>query len=380
VLLLSAHDTRGGTTNYIGNLRRRFERDGHKCQSAALYSAFISDPHAFDRVVDRRQKPSLFGYASIVSRFVSLVRRQRPAAILTVMPLANVAAGVAGWFSRAAVICTHHSPHDKNGRVVRMLDMVMGTLGAYDRIVCVSEAVAQSYANHPKSYRDRVSVISNGVPMIKPASTRSETLARLDLPASEPVVFVAGRLAEQKNVLMAIEAIARVEGVRLVFSGDGPLREDMIALAARLGVSDRVHLLGQIERQDLIDLMFHCDAFMQISRFEGQSMALLEAVYAGAPPIVSDIAVQIEVIRLDGSRLAGIACDPADAGDVARAIREMLFDTQRRAAVEQHLAELAPTIRTENQMLDDYSHLVHDSLARRVLPVSVSGQPREQAS
>lgn len=371
VIFLSAHDTRGGTTNYIKTLRQRFEQEGTSCRSVALYSGFIPDPSGFDEVIAPQRKLSAFAYLRAIAGFVSRVRQSGPAVILTVMPMANVAAGLAGWFSKSKVVCTHHSPHDKNGRLVRILDMIMGTLGAYDSIICVSEAVAESYARHPLAYRKRLTVVPNGVPPIHAASDRAETLKRLALPADKPIVFMAGRLAPQKNVLTAVEAIAKVENARLVMSGDGPLKQDLITLAAELGVTDRVHLLGQIDRQDLIDLMFHCDAFMQISIFEGQSMALLEAVYAGALPIVSDIPVQIEVIRLDKERIAGIACDPMDAADVARATNEMLFDVARRREVATNLAALAPNIRTEGQMLDDYWRILR--------PMLTSGKPTDAA-
>lgn len=375
ILFLSAHDTRGGTTNYIKTLRGRLERTGVPCRAIALYSAYFSDPSGFDEVLVPGRHPSLWAYARAIAKFVARVRRDSPAAILTVMPIANVAAGLAGWVSGSVAICTHHSPHDKNGRLVRVLDMIMGTLGAYRRIVCVSDAVAQTYARHPRPYRERITVVPNGVPSIMADAERAATIAKFGLSDQAPIVFMAGRLAPQKNVLTAVEAIANVEGVQLVLSGDGPLRDDLVALAARLGVGNRVHLLGQIDRQDLVNLMFHCDAFMQISMYEGQSMALLEAVYAGAPPIISDIPEQREVITVAPGTIAGIACDPCDPEHVAAAIKQILFDEVRRREVLANLAALAPSIRTEDRMLDDYERLLVETLDAK--DAAAAGGPRQ---
>ncbi|MDB5622622.1 MAG: hypothetical protein JWR39_1185 [Devosia sp.] len=362
-MFLSAHDTRGGTTNYIGTLRDHLVRLGLPCRRVALYKAFISETLAYDDVLLPQQKLSLPQYLSAMVKFIAHVRRERPQAVLAVMPLAGVAAGLAGLVTGTPAINTHHSPYDKNGRLVRLLDKLVGTLGGYRQIVCVSQAVADSYARHPKAYRDRLLVIPNGVPHIAANADRAQTFAKLGLPPSLPVVFMAGRLAPQKNVLIAVEAVAKVEGVVLAMSGDGPLRGELLALAQQRGISERVHLLGQIDRQDLVNLMFSCDAFMQISRFEGQSMALLEAAYAGAAPIVSNIPVQREVITTPSGQLAGIACDPQDPADVARAIAALVLDPQHRDQVRANLKELRPFVRTERQMLEDYEQLLRPLVA-----------------
>lgn len=375
VLFLSTHAGRGGTVNYIKALRGRFERSGYVCASAALYSGFDPDVSGVEEILVFREDLPALAYIATVARLLVDVRRRRPAVIVTVMPMANVVAALAGWLSGAAVVVTHHSPHDKNGRVVGLLDKLVGTLGGYTEIVCVSQAVSESFARHPAAYRERLSVIPNGVPPMRVHSARSETLARLGLPDDVPVVYMAGRLAPQKNVLKAVEAVAKVEGARLVLSGDGPLRSEIVTLAQRLGISHRLHLLGLIDRQDMIDLMACCDAFLQVSLYEGQSMSLLEAIHVGAPPVVSDIPVQLEVIRMADGTEAGITCDPTDVEDIARAVRTVLFDAGARAAVLSSVARLAPQIRTEEQMLSDYQRV----LRQIVSPQRAEAEP-EHAS
>lgn len=358
VVFVSGHDTRGGTTNFIKVLRRRFEQDGFACRSVALYPGYIPDPTAVELVLTGRPSPGVATLLTAVARLVSLCRREPPVALLGLMPFSNVAAGIAARFGGGVVICGHHSPYDQNGRLVRLLDKIAGSVGLYREVICVSEAVAKSFAKHPWAYRRRLRVIANGVPPIAQASDRAATVARLGLPSDLPIVFMAGRLAEQKNVLMAVRAISQVAGARLVMSGEGPLREQIIALVAELGLGDRVHLLGLIDKQDMVDLMANSDAFMQISHYEGQSMALLEAIYVGALPIVSDIAVQTEVIRMGDGALAGVVCDQTDVTSVARALRALLFDPAVRGAVSKNVAQLAPILRTEAQMVDDYAALL----------------------
>ncbi len=361
-MLLSGHDTQGGITNFIGSLRAGLEAGGQTCRSAALYQAFISQPGAYEQVLVCKRQMSPLDYAGAVFRLLRLVLRERPAAVVTVMPLAGVAAGLVSLLTGTPVIVTHHSPYRDNGRIVRWLDRMVGGLGGYRQIVCVSQAVADSFAGHSKACRAPLRVIANGVAEVPPAMGRAQCFARFGLPADRSVVLMAGRLARQKNVLTAVKAVARLEGIALALAGDGPLREEVRQLAQQLGVAERVHLLGHLDHHDVVDLTFACDAFVQISFFEGQSLALLDAVRAGTPIVVSDIAVQREVIKTPIGELAGVTCDPQDADDVARAIAELLRDPARH---QQLRAQLASRVRSEAQMVADYRELLQPLLGQQ---------------
>lgn len=97
-------------------------------------------------------------------------------------------------------------------------------------------------------------------------------------------------MVEVKNhrfLLRAFAAcLAEAPAAQLLLVGDGPLEPELRALAAELGIQDSVHFPGA--RRDTPALYGAMDVFAMPSRYEGLSMALLEAQAAGLPCVVSD--------------------------------------------------------------------------------------------
>lgn len=98
------------------------------------------------------------------------------------------------------------------------------------------------------------------------------------------------RLHPQKNQEYLLNVLAPVLGkssnVALVIVGDGELRERLERQAEELGIADNVQFLGL--RSDVRDLYQGMDAFVLPSKFEGVSMAFLEAQANGLTCLVSD--------------------------------------------------------------------------------------------
>ncbi len=91
-----------------------------------------------------------------------------------------------------------------------------------------------------------------------------------DLPAG-PFVAAMGRFTDQKNFEMLIEAFGRIADQypdwSLVIFGDGPNRSRFHALVASLNLSNRVHMLGIVERP--WRALRHASLFVLSSRYEG---------------------------------------------------------------------------------------------------------------
>lgn len=104
------------------------------------------------------------------------------------------------------------------------------------------------------------------------------------------ILGCVARLHPQKNQSFLLDAFAPVfqnsNKYRLVLVGDGELRESLEKQADFLGISEAVQFLGV--RSDITDLYQGMDAFLLPSKFEGVSMALLEAQANGLPCIISD--------------------------------------------------------------------------------------------
>ena len=100
-----------------------------------------------------------------------------------------------------------------------------------------------------------------------------------------------GRLAPVKQVhqfIAVVEEVSRtIPSVRAAVVGDGPLMEDMVAMAERRGVSRNITFLGK--REDVDSILARSKVFVLTSQSEGLSIALAEAMAAGVVPVVADV-------------------------------------------------------------------------------------------
>jgi glycosyltransferase involved in cell wall biosynthesis len=109
--------------------------------------------------------------------------------------------------------------------------------------------------------------------------------------------------------------------IRFDVVGDGPLRDELSALAGNLGVGSDVRFLGY--RDDIAPLLDRADLFVLPSRAEGISNALLEAMAVGLPVVASAVSGNTDVIEPEVNGLLVEADDPASlAATVLRLLDE----------------------------------------------------------
>jgi colanic acid/amylovoran biosynthesis glycosyltransferase len=156
-------------------------------------------------------------------------------------------------------------------------------------------------------------------------------------PGGRAVVAV-GRLVEQKGFAYLVEAVARLERERpvdrLVIAGGGPLRDELAALAERLGVAARVELPGPLGPAATGELIESADVFVMPSVIAADGnrdavpVVALEALAREVPVVASDEVGLPEVVRPAWGRLV----PPGDAPALAAAIAEVLALAPERRA------------------------------------------------
>jgi glycosyltransferase involved in cell wall biosynthesis len=177
---------------------------------------------------------------------------------------------------------------------------------------------------------DRGRVVFNGVD--------NAEFTRRDTSASEPrpYVLAVGRLVPQKGFDVLVDAVGRLAGTErtfnwdLIIAGDGPERERLSARVRRLGISDRVRLVGQANRDEVVDLFHHASLFVLPSRREPFGIVSLEAMAAGVPVVATDVGGVAEVVH-DG--VNGCLVPHGDVTALAEAIRRMWSDRPLRIAL-----------------------------------------------
>jgi glycosyltransferase involved in cell wall biosynthesis len=192
-------------------------------------------------------------------------------------------------------------------------------------LVAVSESVRDATRERLAGRAPRIEVIPNGIVVQDWAAAPPIDRAACGIPATAVRVGCVGRLAAEKDHEIVLEAVARLAdaNVHLLLIGDGERRAALAAAAARLGIAAQVHFLGW--RDDVARWLRSLDVFAMPSRYEGHSMALLEAMAAGCACLVSDIP-ELRA-QTDGSAWT------AAAGDVdawTRALRACIADPRAR--------------------------------------------------
>jgi glycosyltransferase involved in cell wall biosynthesis len=234
----------------------------------------------------------------------------------------NAVARAAGRLARVPVLSHMHIenflPSSRLRRTfVRLLDDATARLCAC--IVAVSDDTRRALERQGYP-RGRIVVVHNGVELPDDAP---------DDPG-EGIVEVA-RLAPVKGQRELIEALAHLdEGVRLTLVGrdvesGGAYERELRALAADLGVADRVEFAGY--RDDALDVMARAAVVALPSWTEGLPMTLLEALARRRAVVATPVGGTPEVVA-DGE--TGILVPPRDPAALAKALDALLRDPDRR--------------------------------------------------
>lgn len=151
-------------------------------------------------------------------------------------------------------------------------------------------------------------------------------------PRPEPhegvVIGTVKTLAPKYGIDVLLRAFARLVrqgagGVSLLIVGGGPQREELEALAATLGVSDRVRFVGAVPHAEVPLWLNRLDIYVAASRLDSESfgVAVLEASACGLPVVVSDAGGLPEVVQ-DGE--TGLVVPREDDAALARALATLL--------------------------------------------------------
>ena len=289
------------------------------------------------------------------------LRRSRPDVV-------HVHAGI-GWEGHA----TGHAARAAGARVIRTEHLPYlltddgqrqahrDALEAVDRLIAVSEAVAQSHRT--EGLGNRLVTIANGVAP-RAARRGRDALRREWVLDRGPVLLMAGRFAPQKGhdlILDALPTVLETEArATLLIAGDGPLLWDVARDVARRGLAGSVRLLGH--RRDLPELMAAADLLVMPSRFEGLPLVALEAMASGLPIVASDAPGNAEMLEHGQS---GWLSPAGDAVAFGRTIVAALADRRRLASVAGAASERQARFYTAARMVAE-TGAVYDEEAAQV--------------
>ncbi len=260
-------------------------------------------------------------------RLARLIRQLKPDILHAHMVHANLLGRVSRLLARVPVmISTVHNLRETSEKggptwhkelLYRMTDFLT------DRTTIIAQSAFERYVRVGAVPRSKLEMIPNGVDTkrFQPSPPLREKM-RADLELGSDFVWLAvGRLVEQKdypNLLRALGMLPPTNWQVLVV-GEGTLLESLTALAAELGVSNKVRFISA--REDVVALYAAADAFVMSSEFEGMSAALQEAIAMALPCVVTDVGANRDLV-CDGT--TGYVVPPGDSTHLAEAMENLM--------------------------------------------------------
>ncbi len=367
VLEVLASLRRAGAERVAVSLASALDRTRFAVEVVSLYDAFPEgfEPLLAEAGIAVRHHGKRQGFdPRMFPRLMRTIRAFTPAIVHThsyvmryVWP-ANTAAG-----GGRIVHTVHNLAGREVDRVGRMIHLAAFRGGKVTPVAVGKEVAASFRACYGVEPR---AIIYNGVDLERFSVSGERWKRAHGFSADDRFVVSVARLDRQKNPLGLIDAFHRGVGNdrswRLLLAGKGSLEADAAALAARLGIADRVHFLGLCN--DVEELLAACDIFALASDWEGMPVAVMEAMAAGLPVAAAAAGGVCELVE---HAKTGLLAPVGDVSALAAALAELAGDAQRRQAFGRAARERAARYGV-SQMVRAYAELfdaVASEAARR---------------
>jgi len=209
-----------------------------------------------------------------------------------------------------------------------------------DRVIALSAySVRQLEAIHDVA-ASQVTLIPGGVDLklFVPTLSRGAARESLGLSVHGPLLFTVRRLVPRMGLERLLQALAMLQGARLVIGGSGWLRSRLEAEASTLAISGRVHFPGFIKDEDLPRYYQAADLVVLPSvALEGFGLIMLEALACGTPVVATAESGASDVLGLlEPSWLVDEASPEALARVISRALDYVAGDPTVRERCRAH--------------------------------------------
>ena len=276
-----------------------------------------------------------------VAPLARLIRRERPAAVISHLWSANAAALLAAALARTGArrvamqgISLARDPGRSAPRMrLRRRLLAAALYRLADVVVSPAEGVSGDLAHWLALPRARLATVPNPIDLDAiGAAAKAPAPHPWTEPGEPPLILGVGRLAPQKNFALLIEAFARLRAerkARLMILGEGPLRAELEAQIAALGLERDVELPGFVANP--FAYLARAGVFALSSDFEGLPNVVKEALACGCPVVSTHCPWGPSEILEDG-RL-GRLVPMGDAAAMAAALAATLDDPPSREAL-----------------------------------------------
>jgi len=245
----------------------------------------------------------------------------------------------------------------------------------FDGVAAVSEAVARQLQEAGIA-EHKIHTIANGID-IERFNGAEPAWFGASPSTPEKTIGIVARLDLQKGFESLLEAMAALRpahpDVRLVIVGEGPDREIIEAMAARLELTSQIVFAGQ--RGDMANVYAGFDIFVLPSLNEGLPMTVLEAMAASRPVIASSVGAIPTVVR-NGE--TGLLVPPRNVSALKAALEHLLNDATLRSRLAGSGHDWVSRHFTSDAMAANYLRMYESVIAQK--NVSAKSSAKQDAA
>jgi glycosyltransferase involved in cell wall biosynthesis len=330
ILYLINYAGSGGSERYVELLARYYH--GSKATCGLCYNVdgpLVEKMKELDIPVYQLPMKSIADI-SAAKKLAKIVKDEEYDVIHAQYPRENYIAILAKLFGRKAKIVFTSHLISEQPPVWRLLNRIFTP---HDHAVLTVCTYGREVLERGGVSRDKIRIVFNGVDA--PAAPRQDrtVLREFGIADEEKVITILTRFSEEKGVPFLLRSIAKLKEhtkvpFRLLLVGTGPDFDRDKALIPELGIEDKVVLTGF--RTDTARLLAASDIYLNSSSSEAMSFAILEALGAGLPLVLTDVGGNPELVNTGG--ICGLLVPYGDEDAYAGAIAKLLEDDALRAS------------------------------------------------
>jgi glycosyltransferase involved in cell wall biosynthesis len=207
-------------------------------------------------------------------------------------------------------------------------------VGQFSQILSCNTDAAELFRQRYPTIAERIAYIKNSFDpeIFYPLTQKERILQRcklsVEMGLAEETSFVlfAGRLHPQKDPILLLRAFALLKdlSVHLLIAGDGELATEVSAEINRLGLSERVTMLGVLNQKELAQLHQISSVFVLCSAYEGLPLVVLEALACGTPIVTTKCGETPKLL----TPKSGLVCEERNPSSIADALRTVVLNPE----------------------------------------------------
>lgn len=207
-------------------------------------------------------------------------------------------------------------------------------VGQFSQILSCNTDAAELFRQRYPTIAERIAYIKNSFdpeifyPLTKEKRQAQRCKLSLKIGLAEETNFVlfAGRLHPQKDPILLLRAFAVLKdlSVHLLIAGDGELATEVRAEINRLGLSERVTMLGVLNQEELAKLHQISSVFVLSSAYEGLPLVVLEALACGTPVVTTKCGETPKLLTPE----SGLVCEERNPLSIADTLRRVVLNPE----------------------------------------------------